>query len=241
MIVLTPGEFIMGSPESETDRGTDEGPQHKVTIPYRLAVGKYEITFAEWDACVRSGGCAYMPGDEGWSRGRRPVINVNWKDAQDYVAWLSKKTEKPYRLLSETEWEYAARSGTTTPFITGDCISMESANFDGNSAKYRCSGHPGTFQGKTTEVGSYKPNRFGLHDMHGNVWEWVQDCHSDSYAGVPNNGEPRKDENECLSRVQRGGAWDYYPYYLRTAYRSSDHPERRNNNYGFRVALTLNF
>lgn len=239
MLRLPAGEFIMGSSESETDRGQDEGPQHKVNIAYELAVGKYEITFAEWDACVSGGGCNYIPGDEGWGRGRRPVINVSWNDAQDYVKWLQMKTGKPYRLLSEAEWEYAARAKTGMPFMTGDCITMEWANFDGHSERYRCAANAGVFQGKTTEVGSYKPNLFGLHDMHGNVWEWVEDCHGDNYANAPNDGKVSPHQGECLARVHRGGAWDDYPYYLRSAYRGSDNPARRNNNYGFRVARLL--
>ena len=116
---------------------------------------------------------------------------------------------------------------------------MEWANFDGNSEHYRCAGNAGAFQGKTSEVGSYKPNLFGLYDMHGNVWEWVEDCHSDSYLGAPSDGKPAEEKGECTARVQRGGAWNYYPYYLRSAYRGSDNPERRNNIYGFRVALSL--
>lgn len=239
MLRLPTGDFIMGSPGSSLDRGTDEGPQRKVGINYKLAVGKYEVTFAEWQACVTDGGCAYIPSDDEWGRGRRPVINVNWHDAQNYVNWLAKKTDRPYRLLSEAEWEYAARAKSGMPFSTGDCITMEWANFDGNSERYRCAGNAGAFQGKTSEVGSYKPNLFGLYDMHGNVWEWVEDCHSDSYLGAPSDGKPAEEKGECTARVQRGGAWNYYPYYLRSAYRGSDNPERRNNNYGFRVALSL--
>ena len=114
MIVIPAGEFLMGSPDSERGRGKDEGPQHPVTIAQPFAAGKYEVTFSEWDACVADRGCTYNPGDEGWGRGRHPVINVSWNDVQQYTAWLSKKTGKEYRLLSEAEWEYAARGVTKT-------------------------------------------------------------------------------------------------------------------------------
>ena len=235
MVMLPTGEFTMGSADDEAGRGTDEGPQRKVSIAYPLAVGKYEVTFAEWEACYKEGGCSFMPGDEGWGHGKLPVINVSWNDTQDYLKWLSKKSGKTYRLLSEAEWEYAARAKTNTPFSTGTCINTDWANYDGNSDYKDCGAKTGKVHGKTVEVGSFKPNAFGLHDMHGNVWEWVEDCHTESYSDAPSDGSAKRKE-ECQSRVQRGGAWDYYPSYLRSAYRTSDYQERRNANYGFRVA-----
>ena len=133
MVVVPAGEFIMGSPESEEERYSDEGPQREVTFGQRFAVGRFAVTFEEWDACVADGGCnGYRPDDEGWGRGRRPVINVSWDDAQAYAAWLSRKTGKTYRLLSEAEWEYVVRAGTTTPFWWGASISLQQANYDGN-------------------------------------------------------------------------------------------------------------
>lgn len=175
MVVVPAGQFMMGSPDNDLAHMTSERPQHKVTIAEPFAVGKFEVTFAEWDACVLNGGCSgYRPSDEGWGRGRRPVIHVSWSDAQEYVAWLSKKSGKTYRLLSEAEWEYAARAGTTTRYAFGNSITTQEAQF---SAR------------KTAEVGSFKPNAFGLYDMHGNVMEWVEDCtHIASYDGAPADG-----------------------------------------------------
>ena len=133
MVVVPAGSYLMGSPSSEASRWDAEGPQHRVTIRESFAVGAYEVTFEEWDACVSAGGCGgYAPDDEGWGRGRRPVINVSWEDAQRFVAWLRNGTGEPYRLLSEAEWEYVARAGTTTPFHTGSTISTSQANYDGN-------------------------------------------------------------------------------------------------------------
>ena len=168
MVVVPAGSFMMGSEPQEADY---EGPVHRVTIRQPFAVGKYEVTFAEWDACVDAGGCGgYRPNDRGWGRGRRPVIAVNWQDAQRFVEWLSKETGGEYRLLSEAEWEYVARAGTTTPFHTGGTISTAQANYDGNYTYG--GGRTGTYRERTVPVGSFPPNRFGLHDVHGNVWEW---------------------------------------------------------------------
>ena len=181
MVVVPAGEFIMGSPPSERGRNPDEGPQRKVTFAQPFAAGKYEVTFAQWDACVAEAGCTYQPGDNEWGRGKRPVINVSWNDAQQFVGWLAKKTGKPYRLLTEAEWEYAARGTTNAvdrppPFSTGPTINPNQANYDGNFI-YGAGAKGGIYRQKTLDVGSFKPNAFGLYDMHGNVWEWVEDCY----------------------------------------------------------------
>lgn len=241
MVMLPAGEFMMGSPETEKGRNKDEGPQRKVTIPKPFAVGKFEVTFAQWDACVAESGCTHKPGDESWGRGRRPVINVSWGDAKQFVAWLSKKTGKPYRLLTEAEWEYAARGVTKAsephaPFATGATINYKQANYDANFTYGK--GPQGVYRQKTLDVGSLPRNAFGLHDMHGNVWEWVEDCYKDSYAGAPMDGSAVT-SGDCALRVLRGGSWNYYPRLLRSAYRYATAGGIRVENAGFRVARTL--
>ena len=232
MVVLPSGSFMMGSPDGEEGREEDESPRHLVTIGYRLAVGVYEVTFDEWDACVSAGGCGgYVPGDKGWGRGERPVINVSWEDARSYVSWLSKRTGVTYRLLSESEWEYAARAGTTTRYSWGDEIGANRAN---------CLGCGGRWdkENKTAPVGWFAPNAWGLHDMHGNAYEWVQDCWNDHYLRAPADGSAWE-RGQCSLRVLRGGSWLSGPRFLRSAYRFRYSTGNRNNDYGFRVARTL--
>ncbi len=231
MVVIPGGSFLMGSLAGERGRVKDEGPQHRVTVR-RFAMGKYELTFAQWDACAAAGGCSRRPGDEGWGRGNRPVIWVSWNDAKQYVAWLSRKTGKRYRLPSEAEWEYAARAGTRTAYWWGE------APGSGNAA---CKGCGSQWDNKkTAPVGSFRPNRFGLYDVSGNVWEWVEDCWHGSYAGAPVNGRPWTTGGNCRDRVMRGGSWYINPRYLRSAYRYSNEPGNRYANlFGFRVARTL--
>jgi formylglycine-generating enzyme required for sulfatase activity len=237
MVVVPAGSFMMGSPAKEADRKRDEGPQRKVTIARPFAVGKFEVTFAEWDACVSAGGCGHRPNDLGWGRGRRPVIDVSWNDiTATYLSWLVRTTGKTYRLLTEAEWEHAARAGTTTPFATGQTITTSKANFDGNHT-YGGS-VKGEFRGRTIEVGSFLANAFGLHDMHGNVWEWVQDCHRGDYASAPVDGSAVA-TGECDPRVLRGGSWGNVPRALRSAFRNSDPPTHRSQYLGFRVARSL--
>jgi formylglycine-generating enzyme required for sulfatase activity len=184
MVVIPAGEFTMGSPPSEQHRGAES--QHRVTIATPFAVSKFEISFDEWDSCLRGGGCgSYRPDDEHWGRGKRPVMNISWENAKTYVDWLSRKTGKNYRLLSEAEWEYAARAGTTTPFAHGDALSPRRANYDGSVDG---TGPSDVNRRKTMPVGSFPPNRFGLHDMHGNVSEWVEDCWHEDYSGAPTDG-----------------------------------------------------
>ena len=223
MVVVPAGSFTMGSPESETDRFENESPVHRVSVQ-SFEASKYEVTFAQWDACVADGGCGgYQPPDEGWGRGNRPVINVSWNDAQEYVRWLSREARHNYRLLTEAEWEYAARAGTTTAYSTGASISASQARFSSQS---------------TAAVGSFPANAFGLYDMHGNVWEWVEDCYADSYAGHQSDGSAYE-TNDCSSRVLRGGSWINDPQYLRSANRNGINPSNRNINSGFRVARTV--
>jgi formylglycine-generating enzyme required for sulfatase activity len=216
MVTIPAGSFTMGSPESEPERSADEGPQHRVTIARAFAAGKYEVTFDEWDACVRENGCKQNPSDFGWGRGRRPVINVYWDDAKQYVAWLSRKTGKKYRLLTEAEWEYAARAGTTTAFSTGASINPTQANYD---SEISYAGSPtATSSGRTAPVGSYPANAFGLHDVHGNASEWVEDCWNGSYAGAPSDGSAWASGN-CTLRILRGGSRNGAPRLARSASR----------------------
>ena len=230
MVVIPAGSFLMGSPPGERDRYKIEGPQHQVTVG-RFAMGRYEVTFAEWDACIAAGGCSHRPGDEGWGRGRRPVINVTWKDAKQYVAWLSSKTGKRYRLPSEAEWEYAARAGTRTAYWWGDAPGRGKAN---------CRDCGSQWGGKkTAPVGSFRPNGFGLYDVSDNVMERVEDCWHKSYVGAPTNGEPWTTGGLCRYRVSRGGSWYGYSRGLRSATRGWSIPETRHSFSGFRVAKTL--
>ncbi len=225
LVVLPGGTFSMGSPSHELERTPNEGPMQRVTVQ-PFAVGKFEVTFAEWDACVADGGCdGYSPNDRGWGRGDQPVINVSWNNAQRYVAWLNGKVEgSPYRLLSEAEWEYAARAGTTTPYWWGEEASHEYANY-------------GFEIGQTTPVGSYPANPFGLHDMHGNLFEWVGDCYR-SNPGPSSDVSKGMGNTECL-RVLRGGDWYFNSRELHSASRDRDKPTTQSRIYGFRIARTL--
>jgi formylglycine-generating enzyme required for sulfatase activity len=195
------------------------------------------VTFAQWDACVAAGGCGgYRPEDQGWGRGSHPAINVSWDDARAYVRWLGRRTGKTYRLLSEAEWEYTARAGTTTPFHTGPTIGSDQANYDG-SYTYG-NGKKGVYRGKTIQVGSFPANAFGLHDMHGNVWEWVADCYSETYASAPADGSASTSGN-CSRRVLRGGSWGDEPRNVRSANRLGDRWAPRGGSFGFRISRTL--
>ena len=178
MVVIPAGRFLMGSPNSEPERSPNEGPQHEVHIAKSFAMGVHTITFDDYDGFAIANKIE-KPEDQGWGRDDRPVINVSWADAQAYCAWLCKQTGREYRLPSEAQWEYACRAGTQTPFYFGNTINTDQANFDGD---YTYNGSTkGKMRGMTTPVGSFPPNAFGLHDMHGNVWEWCQDAWHDSY------------------------------------------------------------
>ena len=235
MVAIAAGSFLMGSPNTETGRSEWEGPQHRVTIARAFAAGKFEVTFEEWDACVRESGCKHQPDDEGWGRGRRPVINVDWSDAKQYTVWLSKKSGKAYRLLTEAEWEYVARAGTTTAFSFGNSISPQQANF--NSTVSYAGSSTAVSAGKTQPVGSYPANAFGLHDVHGNAWEWTEDCWRGNYGDAKIDGTAMFTGDLCI-RVMRGGSWLGGPQNLRSANRNSNHWSNRLNSLGLRVART---
>ena len=193
--------------------------------------------FSQWDACVAEGGCSHRPSDAFWGRNERPVINVNWHDAKAYVRWLSGKTGHQYRLLSESEWEYVARAGTTGAFHFGRTISTDQANYDGRYVYG--SGREGVYRIKTVSVGSFPSNGYGLHDVHGNVWEWVEDCWHSDYRGAPTDGSAWISGGNCDYRVLRGGSWNFYPSILRAANRNWNEAGSRNEISGFRVARTL--
>jgi formylglycine-generating enzyme required for sulfatase activity len=269
MVVIPAGTFVMGSPDGETPvigldgkqkpgplapkeegRGANEGPQHEVKIASAFAAGKYAVTFEEWDECAALGACP-PASDPGYGRGRKPVISVTWDDAKKYVAWLSSMTGKDYRLLSEAEWEYAARAGTRSAYSFGDSyppskriceyanfadISLAGVKFQGimASASDVCDdGHA-----VAAPVGSYKPNAFGLYDMHGNVFQWTEDCYADNYKGASTDGAAATTEN-CGLRVTRGGSWNTLPGFLRSAFRYGGTPDGRAYDVGFRVGRTL--
>ena len=227
MMVVPAGSFTMGSPVSEPGRTSDEGPQHTVTLTRQFAVGQFELTFDEWDACVAGGGCnGYKPSDQGWGRGRRPAFS--WDDANAYVAWLSKLTGKSYRLLSEAEYEYATRAGTQTAYPWGNAIGKNNANCK------RCGSQWDDRQ--TAPVGSFAANGFGLYDMVGNVWEWTEDCYHDSYNGAPADGSPWT-SGDCSARIVRGGS--FFDIGLRSANRAGLTTGFRGSLCGFRVGRTL--
>jgi formylglycine-generating enzyme required for sulfatase activity len=226
MVVVPAGEFTMGSNEA-----ADEKPPHKVTIAKPFAVGRFTVTFDEWDACVADGGCKTKPSDKGWGRGRMPVINVNWSDvANEYLPWLSKKSGKSYRLLTEAEWEYAARAGTTTKYFWGDEIGKGNANCDGCGSQWDYK--------QTAPVGSFKSNAFGLYDMHGNVWQWVEDAWLPDYQGALVDGSAWTGRGSN-SGVLRGGSWSYNPQGIRSAVRYDNRRGYSSSVAGFRVARAL--
>lgn len=255
MVVLPPGEYTMGSPASEQERTNSEEPQHRVKIGYSFAVGRFDVTREEFGQFVakthydaKGTGChVYSSGtwekntSANWENpgfnqtGRDPAVCIGWADAKAYVAWLSQKSGKAYRLLSEAEWEYAARGGSAAIRPWGNALSHDDANYwaDGKPlAQWRDQWE------YTSPVGSFPANRFGLYDMLGNAWQWVEDCWNDKYAGAPADGSPWQ-SGDCGNRVRRGGSWHDHPEHIRAAIRfwggTSDH----YSNYGFRVARTL--
>jgi len=258
MVIIPAGRFLMGSPEDEPQRDDDEGPRRWVTVqPFALA--RCEVTVADFRRFVaetgyetdaeREGGCAGLISGEvvedasiswrspGWpQREQHPVTCISWNDAQAYLAWLSVRTGQQYRLPSEAEWEYAARAGSTTRFHTGDCITTDQANFDGNFPAEDCP--EGQYREETIEVGSFAPNDFGLYDMHGNVWEWVADCWNDSYERAPDDGSAWR-TGDCGRAVLRGGSWSLNGRFLRSAARSGLTRAFRGYFTGFRPARSV--
>ncbi|MCP4937067.1 MAG: formylglycine-generating enzyme family protein [bacterium] len=232
MITIPAGSFMMGSKagEGDDDEHGANGGQLKVSIAKPFAVSKFEVTFDQWDACLAQGGCKNTASYSSWGRGDRPVINVSWHGAKNYVKWLSELTRQNYRLLSEAEWEYVARAGSQTIYAWGDEIGKKKANCDGCGSQWGGQ--------KTAPVGSFGANKFGLHDMHGNVWEWVEDCYQNSYKGAPTDGSARAAKT-CDDRVLRGGSWNDNPRVLRSANRYRFRPVDRVNVIGFRVARSL--
>jgi formylglycine-generating enzyme required for sulfatase activity len=214
----------------------NEGPQTPVTFASAFAVGKFAVTSDEWDACVAGGGCS-RGADDGRPRGRNPVVNVSWNDAQAYVVWLTKTTGKPYRLLSEAEREYVTRANTTTPFWWGASISTKEANYDGTATPYG-RGETGIFRQAAQPVDQYAANPFGLYQVHGNVSEWVTDCWRNAYPGTATNGAAWT-TGDCSRRVVRGGSWFDAPQRLRSAARSGFYPEYRSKMIGLRIARPL--
>ncbi len=225
MVVLPAGSFMMGSASTEAGRLANEGPRHAVTFMQPFAMGRREITFAEYDACTIDGGCPGSISDNGWGRGRRPVVNVSWSGAQAYAEWLSKKTGEKYFLPSEAEWEYAARANTLTAWHTGDLIISDDANILNQ------------FQ-QSVPVGSFPANAFGLQDMHGNVSEWTQDCEDIGYFGVPTDGSVAV-SLKCDSRMVRGGSYESAEADTRSARRVAADHETAAPTIGFRVARAL--
>ncbi|GGL47329.1 hypothetical protein GCM10009091_31420 [Pseudomonas brenneri] len=210
MLAIPAGTFLMGDPPEGRRSGRSERPQREIQVA-AFALGKSELTFNDWDACVHDGACSHVPDDEGWGRGTRPVIHVSYQDVTgQYLPWLNKKTGKRFRLPSEAEWEYAARAGTASRYLTGACLDASVTNVDGRRPAKGCpSSH---YRGETTPVGQFPPNAFGLHDMVGNVMELTEGCWNDSHADAPPNAIARTD-GDCGLRAQRGGAWISYAQY----------------------------
>ena len=225
MVVIPAGSFRMGCVSGQ-ECYEDEKPVHTVSFSQPFAVSKYEITFEDYGRFADPA----KVDDEGWGRGRRPIINVSWNDAREYVAWLSSQSGQTYRLLTEAEWEYAARAGSTTQFTWGNEIGQGRANCGGCTTQWDFV--------QTAPVGSFAANAFGLHEMHGNVWEWVEDCWNENYSGAPANGDAWL-SGDCSQRVLRGGSHDDFPYDLRSAVRFANAADDRTPSLGFRVARSL--
>jgi formylglycine-generating enzyme required for sulfatase activity len=252
LVLLPTGRFQMGSPEHERKIAMAAGsqaawlarelPQHWVGIDKPIAMGRYPVTVGEWRMFVAATG--WRPsGETDWDApgftqtDRHPVVGVNWFDAIRYVRWLSEATGKSYRLPSEAEWEYACRAGTKTAFSFGDTITTDQANYDGN---FTYNGSPrGAYRRGTTPVGTFAANPWGLFDMHGNVWEWVQDVVHDNYDGAPLDGSAWEEGGDQARRILRGGSWLYNPRYLRSALRNGFSAALSNDIVGFRVVRDL--
>jgi formylglycine-generating enzyme required for sulfatase activity len=251
MLKIPGGTFLMGSPTDELERHEDEGPQHTVTVP-DFFLGKYPITQAQWRAI-----CALPPvnpelilnlnpshftadfqGEETViSADQRPVEQINWYEATEACDRLAQATGRPYGLPSEAQWEYACRAGTTTPFHFGETLTSKVANYSANNTYGR--GSRGQYRAETTPVGYFPPNAWGLHDMHGNVWEWCVDVWHYDYEGAPTDGSAWIADSAGNSRLLRGGSWYDFPWYCRSAVRNDGSPDDRNNGIGFRVCCAV--
>ena len=226
MVEIPGGTFRMGDLSANSVGDSDELPVHSVTVP-SFWMGKHEVTFSQWDACVADGGCSRRPDDEGWGRGNRPVINVSEHDIQEFIVWLNIRTGGVYRLPTESEWEYAARAGSESLYSWGDEIGVNRANCDGCGSQWDGN--------RTAPVGSFPANAWGLHDMHGNVLEWTEDCWNSSYVGAPVDGSAWL-TGFCNDRMVRGGSWIFNPRHLRSSNRFWDGRSNRHNSLGFRLA-----
>jgi formylglycine-generating enzyme required for sulfatase activity len=235
MVAIPGGTFLMGSPESEPERFGSESPQHTVTIqPFFM--GKFTVTQAQWRlvAGFPKVNIDLEPEPSLFKGANRPVVNVFWYDAVEFCARVSQKAGREYRLPSEAEWEYACRAGTTTPFYFGETITTDLVNYNGNHIYG--SGSKGQYRERTTDVGSFPANAFGLYDMHGNVWEWCQDtCHK-NYNGAPTDGSAWLNNNQY--RGLRGGAWRCGPLLCRSAFRAGTNPDGTDTDIGFRVVIS---
>ena len=248
MVYISPGDFLMGSPESEQGRHSSQGPQHEVTIAQPFFMGKYPVTQAQWRLAEKLPQVEreLNPDPSSFKGDNHPVEQISWHDAVEFCRRLETATGRPYRLPTEAEWEYAARAGTTTPFHFGESITTDLANYRGTDWEYRGKtysgaygdGPHGVFREETTEVGSFKvANAFGLYDIHGNVWEWCQDWWHDNYEGAPVDGSAwlAHEEEAKEERVLRGGSWGLNPVDCRSALRLRCSPAYTFNSVGFRV------
>ena len=237
MVVVPKGSFTMGTPITEVDRYKGEDPLHRVSFARPFAVGRFTISFDEWDACLADGGCDGNKGDDhGFGRGRMPAQGISFDAAKAYLAWLSRKVGRTYRLPSESEREYFARAGTTTPFWFGKTISPLDADYAA-STPY-ANGPRGVDSKGPAVVDSYAPNPFGLYQVHGNVWEWTEDCFNKRYTeDTPTDGAPWL-EGDCTRRMVRGGIWNWSADKSRSGYRDDALASGGGNS--FRVVRTLN-
>jgi formylglycine-generating enzyme required for sulfatase activity len=236
LMLIPAGEFLMGAPEDELESEDDERPQHWVQVPQFL-MGRYSVTQAQWRvvAGYPQESQKLDPDPSEFKGDNHPVENVSWEDAQEFCQRLSTKSGKTYSLPSEAQWEYACRAGTTMPFHYGEIITSDLVNFDGN---YTYNDSPkGEYREQTSEVGIFPANDWGLHDMHGNVWEWCEDDYHSTYEGVPNDGSAWVDtDRESSNRLLRGGSWNNYPENCRSARRYDSTRDNRYYNIGFRVS-----
>ncbi len=240
MVVVPAGQFIMGAADGESDSSSDERPQHRVSFARPFSVGRFPVTFNEWDACVAARGCSYRPSDKGWGRGTRPVIDILWDDAKEYVAWLSRITGRSYRLLSESEREYVTRAGTTTAYWWGDTFDPTRANCAPDNRELFSASTSDLRQpvARALPVHSFDPNPWGLYQVHGNVYDWVEDCWNDNYNGAPSDGAAWMSGN-CNGHILRGGASSRNVEAARSAARIWFGPPNRMIYMSVRVARTL--